>query len=193
MYEFASHCIDLVVYLVGQPDKVVGSIMQSVYSSDIEDLVSSTFIYDKGYSGTIIANWSDESYRKPTNIFTILGTKGKIIADKHAYKIFLRDSDDSNGFQKGWNTRYITDFSKSVRFYVRGNEFTRQLDYFVDCIENERKGNISSFAEALKTDVIMEEVTENAAQSLAAEKIGSIRSPILMGGTKKFMWKRLFK
>ncbi len=193
MYEFASHCIDLVVYLVGQPDKVVGSIMQSVYSSDIEDLVSSTFIYDKGYSGTIIANWSDESYRKPTNIFTILGTKGKIIADKHAYKIFLRDSDDSNGFQKGWNTRYITDFSKSVRFYVRGNEFTRQLDYFVDCIENERKENISSFAEALKTDVIMEEVTENAAQSLAAEKIGSIRSPILMGGTKKFMWKRLFK
>jgi predicted dehydrogenase len=26
MYEFASHCIDLVLYLLGQPDKVVGSI-----------------------------------------------------------------------------------------------------------------------------------------------------------------------
>ena len=47
MYDIASHCIDLVLYLLGQPDKVVGSIMQSIYSSDVEDLVSSTFIYNK--------------------------------------------------------------------------------------------------------------------------------------------------
>ena len=43
MYEFASHCIDLVLYLLGQPDKVVGSIMQSIYSSNVEDLISSTY------------------------------------------------------------------------------------------------------------------------------------------------------
>ncbi|OEU47757.1 MAG: hypothetical protein BA866_00145, partial [Desulfobulbaceae bacterium S5133MH15] len=54
MYEFASHCIDLVLYLLGQPDKVVGSIMQSIYSSDVEDLVSSTFVYNNGYTGTIM-------------------------------------------------------------------------------------------------------------------------------------------
>ena len=162
MYEFASHCIDLVVYLLGQPDKVMGSIMQRIYSSDAEDLVSSNFVYKNGYSGTIMVNWSDETFRKPTNIVTIFGTQGKIVADKHAYKIFLKKPDHENGFHKGWNTRYITDFGNSVRFYVRGNEFTRQLDYFVDCIEKGRTNNISSFAEAHKTDVVMEEIANDA-------------------------------
>jgi len=179
MYEFASHCIDLVVYLLRQPDKVVGSIMQSIYSSDVEDLISSTFIYNNGCSGTIMVNWSDEAYRKPTNIVTIFGTRGKIIADKHAYRIFLKKEEQASGFHQGWNTRYITDFAKSVRFYVRGNEFSRQLDYFVDCIEQKRPDNVASFAEALKTDVVMEEITKDAAQSLTAEEVGSQISPIL--------------
>jgi len=194
MYEFASHCIDLVVYLLGQPDRVVGSIMQRIYSSDVEDLVTSTFIYNNGCSGAVMVNWSDETYRKPTNIVTILGTKGKIVADKHAYKIFLKEADPNNGFHKGWNTRYITDFAKSVRFYVRGNEFTRQLDYFVDCIEQKRTDNASSFAEALKTDIIMEEITKDAARSMAQEGVTTQISPMLTKEPKRSsMWRKIFK
>ena len=193
MYEFASHCIDLVLYLLGQPDKVVGSIMQSIYSSDVEDLISSTFIYENGCTGTIMVNWSDESYRKPTNIVTIFGTRGKIIADKHAYKIYLKEADQANGFHQGWNTRYITDFAKSVRFYVRGNEFTRQLDYFVDCIEQKRTDNVASFAEALKTDVVMEEITKDAARSLAADAGVPQVSPILPRRRQLSLWEKFLK
>ena len=162
MYEFASHCIDLAIYLVGLPSKVAGSVMESIFSLEVEDLVSSTFLYDSGCTGTIMVNWSDESCRKPTNIFTILGTEGKIIADKHAFKIYLRASNDVYGFHKGWNTKYITDIAQSVRFYVRGNEFTRQLDYFIDCIEQGKQENIASFEEALKTDIAMEEITKDS-------------------------------
>ena len=162
MYEFACHCIDLVVYLFGQPDKVMGSVMQRIYSSDAEDLVISNFAYNDGCNGTIMVNWSDETFRKPTNLVTIFGTRGKIAADKHAYKIYLKEPDPGNGFQRGWNTSYITDFGQSVRFYVRGNEFTRQLDYFVDCIDKGQANNISSFAEAHKTDVIMEQIVNDA-------------------------------
>jgi hypothetical protein len=147
---------------LGQPDKVAGSVMQRIYSLNAEDLVSSNFIYSNGYNGTIFVNWSDETYRKPTNIVTIFGTGGKIVADKHAYKIFLKEPDCKNGFHKGWNTRYISDFGGSVRFYVRGNEFTSQLDYFVDCIQKGEVDNISSFAEAHKTDVVMEELVHDA-------------------------------
>ena len=194
MYEFASHCIDLVLYLLGQPNKVTGSIMQSIYSSDVEDLVSSTFIYENGCAGTIMVNWSDETFRKPTNIVTIFGTRGKIIADKHAYKIYLKEADQANKFHDGWNTRYITDFAKSVRFYVRGNEFSRQLDYFVDCIEQKRTNNVASFAEALKTDVVMEEITKDAAQSLTAEDVGAQVSPILPRRTRQLsLWKKFLK
>lgn len=194
MYEFASHCIDLSAYLLGEPDKVTGSIMQSVYSSNVEDIVSSTFIYSSGVTGNIMVNWSDEAYRKPTNIVTIFGTNGKIVADKHAYKIYLREPNADMGFHQGWNTRYITDFAESVRFYVRGNEFTRQLDYFIDCIEEGRTDNIASFKEALKTDILMEKITEDAARSIGMGEVDSGTSPILgKKNEQQTFWKKLLK
>ena len=193
MYEFASHCIDLVVYLMGQPEKVAGSIMQSIYSSGVEDLVLSNFVYGSGYSGTIMVNWSDVTYRKPTNIFTIFGTGGKIVADKHAYKIYLKEPNEEHGFHEGWNTRYITDFAESVRFYVRGNEFTKQLDYFVDCIEGERFDNISSFEEAHKTDVIMENIRQDAVRTLTMGAVEPLVSPILANPGRTSLWKKFSK
>ena len=163
MYEFASHCIDLALYLFGKPDQVKGSVLQSIYSANVEDLVQSTFVYDRGCLGSISVNWSDESFRKPKNIIKIFGKEGRIVADKHAYKIFLKKEDKARGFHKGWNTRYITDFAQSVRFYVRGNEFTRQLDYFVDGILENRSENIASFLEAYNTDFVMDQITRDAA------------------------------
>jgi predicted dehydrogenase len=190
LYECASHCIDLTVYLAGQPDRIVGSIMQSIYSSEVEDLVSSTFIYRDGGSGAIMVNWSDETYRKPVNILKIFGTGGRIIADKHAFKVYLKKANEANSFEKGWTTRYITDFGKSVRFYLRGNEFTRQLDYFVDCVERGARENISSFAEALKTDIIMGEITKDAARSLNNAEGEAI---LQKNPGQKSLWTKLFK
>lgn len=166
MYEIASHCIDLTVYLMGTPDRVAGSVVKSIYSSDVDDMVCSNFLYKSGVSGTMTANWSDEAYRKPTNIVKIFGSKGKIIADKHAYKIYLKEPDTANGFHKGWNTRYITEFAQNVRFYLRGNEFTAQLDHFVGCILQGRKDNISGFSEAAKTDILMDEIWLDAAENM---------------------------
>ena len=183
MNEFASHCIDLVTYLFGAPDRISGSVLQRIYSPEVEDLVFSTFSYKRGFSGSINVNWSDESVRRPTNIITIFGTLGKIIADKHAYKIYLRSDNSQNGLRKGWNTRYITDFSENVRFYVRGNEFTRQLDYFVDCIKNGSSENLSSFAEAFKTDKIMQRIIEDANGSLRPKKSDSNQTQKSAGAT----------
>jgi predicted dehydrogenase len=170
MYEFASHCLDLVVYLFGQPDKVKSSILQNVYSVNVEDIVKSTLIYKEGLSGNITVNWSDESYRKPANIITIFGTKGKIIADKHALRLYNKNDQKLDGFKLGWNTKYITDFAKSVRHYVRGNEFTRQLDYFVNNILESNYKNIADFEEAHKTDVLIERIIKNANQTILKDE-----------------------
>jgi len=189
LYEFASHCIDLAVYIFGVPQKVTGSILQSIFSSAVEDYVGSTFIYENGSTGLITVNWSDETFRKPANILKINGTEGKIIADKHAYKIFLKNGDPSGRFHKGWNTVYITDIAESVRFYLRGNEFTRQLDYFIDCIQNNQTENISDFADALQTDIVMDKITRDAQRSLAAEpEDDTDMGTILVSQNEKSLW-----
>ena len=162
LYEFASHAIDLVNYYLGSPGKISGSLLPKIYSTKVEDAVFTNFTYDNGMHAIISVNWSDESCRKPMNRIEIFGENGKIIADKHEFKVYLRES--AGGFESGWTTRYITDFGGPVRFYVRGNEFTAQLDDFIECIANGRTKSGCSFADALETDRMIAGIIEDASR-----------------------------
>lgn len=164
LHDFASHGIDLINYLIGPPTRVSGSVLQSIHSENVEDAAYSTFLYPNNCTGNLIVNWSDPSFRKPSYRIDILGRKGKIIANLHDYKIYFKDNPPSGEFGRGWNTRYITNFASSVRFYVRGNEFTRQLDYFIDCILKEIPGEMCSFSDGLKTDEVIESIIHDSVE-----------------------------
>jgi predicted dehydrogenase len=151
VYEVASHAIDLVKFFIGKPDKVTGTSLTSVYSKNVEDAVNATFLYKNGISGTLNVNWSDDSYRKPTNKIEVFGTQGKILADQHGIKIFMKNSSPENKLRTGWNTIYITDIFQSVPFYVRGNEFTAQLYHFIECIKNNNVKTNCTFSNAKDT------------------------------------------
>jgi hypothetical protein len=38
----------------------------------------------------------------------------------------------------GWNVRYTTDLTEAVWFYLRGEEYSAQIDYFVQSIKSGR-------------------------------------------------------
>jgi predicted dehydrogenase len=147
VFEMASHAIDLVNFFIGKPDKIVGSSLNYIYSSKVEDAAYSTFLYKNGISGTLNINWSDTSYRKPTNKIEIFGDLGRILADQHSLKIFLNKENKQYKFRQGWNAFYITDLFEPVPFYVRGNEFTAQLYHFVDCVKNKRTKTQCTFGD----------------------------------------------
>jgi scyllo-inositol 2-dehydrogenase (NADP+) len=162
LYDFASHAIDLVNYLLRPPDRIMGTVLQSIHSANAEDAVSTTYAYDSGLRGNILVNWSDPAYRKPAYRFEILGRQGKIIADLHSYKAFLCASPGIDGFSQGWNERYITDFAEPCRFYLRGFEFTRQLDHFVDCIRGRQQCGTASFTQGFETDSVIARIRRDA-------------------------------
>ncbi len=158
IFEMASHAIDLVNYLIGKPNKVVGSSLNHIYSRAVEDAMSTTLLYENGTSGTIYINWSDPSYRKPTNKIEIFGDGGRILADQHSIKIFVNKTVPEHKLREGWNTLYITDIFKPVPFYVRGNEFTRQLYHFVDCIQDESIKNRCSFEDGKNVHEVINKI-----------------------------------
>lgn len=165
VFEMASHAIDLVNYLIGKPDKITGSSINQIFSKNVEDAVSSTLLYKNGESGTIYINWSDSSYRKPTNKIEIFGDVGRMIADQHSLKIFLNQENSSHQLRKGWNTLYITDVFKPVPFYVRGNEFTQQLYHFIDCILGKEKLNRCTFSDGANTLEVIESIFSDYEQN----------------------------
>jgi predicted dehydrogenase len=165
VFELASHAIDLVNFLIGKPDKITGSSLNYIYSTKVEDAVYSTFVYKSGICGTLNINWSDTSYRKPTNKIEIFGDAGRILADQHSLKVFLDKENKRYKFRQGWNTLYITDVFKPVPFYVRGNEFTRQLYHFVDCVQNKERETQCTFLDGANTLNIIDSIFKDYEQN----------------------------
>lgn len=162
LLDFASHGIDLVHFLFGKPHRIAGSALRSIFSRDTEDAIYSTFLYRDGLSGHLSVNWSDESYRKPAYRFEIEATNGRLSADQHDYKLYLRKPPSDSPYKSGWNVRYATDLSQPARFYLRGNEFSNQLDYFIEKMQALDTSNVNSFASAAETDRTIQTILNDA-------------------------------
>lgn len=161
MLDFGSHCLDLSDYLFGPVNHVSGSELRSVYSSEVEDAFMSTLKHANGISGVVQVNWSDESYRRPYNRLEIFGTMGRIVADRHEVRAYLRNARPDIGLEQGWNIRNLAELEKGVRFSVRGSDYTDQLDHFIHCIQASSKTRCS-FADALRTDIVIDRIREDA-------------------------------
>lgn len=157
LYDYAAHPLNLLNWYFGVPQGVGGSVLNKIFSKDTDDEVFGTLYYEGGKSAQISVNWSDESYRKMTTKITLWGTNGRITADRQEVQVYLRDTAViPAGYQQGWNVRYTTDLTDPVWFYIRGEEYSSQLDYFVRCIEDKRAhDNVNSFKDAMMTDQVI--------------------------------------
>lgn len=161
LYDYASHVINLINYYFGEPNRVAGTFLKKIYSKEVEDAVYSTLIYEEGFSGILSVNWSDETYRKMTTQISVFGKKGKIIADATECKIYLKEENRKENFKKGWTIKYITDLTEGVNFYLRGEEYSSQIDYFIDHVKNKKYENINSFESALQTERVIHLLFKN--------------------------------
>jgi len=156
LFDYASHVLNLIQFILGKPVDAKGTLLKNIYSNNVEDAVYSSLLLENRLSGQLSVNWSDETHRKMSTSISIEGKKGKMIADATELKIYLKQDNKTEKLEKGWNIKYITDLTPLVNFNLRGEEYSAQIDYFVDCIKHKRSENISSFAEALVTDKIIE-------------------------------------
>jgi predicted dehydrogenase len=156
LFDYASHVINLIEYILGSIKSVDGTQLKKVYSKEVEDAVYSGLFLENGISGNLSVNWSDETYRKMSTQLSVLGTEGKIISDAQELKIYVKKENKKYGLEKGWNIKYITDLTDPVEFYLRGEEYSAQIDHFAKCIREGKTVNRNSFESALQTDLVIE-------------------------------------
>jgi scyllo-inositol 2-dehydrogenase (NADP+) len=183
LYDYACHAIDLVNFIVGTPAGVSGVVRHGVFSRDVDDEVYSTFHFPGGASGQLCVNWSDESFRKMSTKISVWGTKGRITADRQECQLYLRETHDAlPGVGTGWTVRYTTDLSEEVWFYLRGEEYSAQIDYFAESVKQRRLDGENTFASALEADRVV-------AMMLAAAGAPAAAAP---APAAKGVWSRLF-
>jgi predicted dehydrogenase len=152
LHDYASHVIDLMNFIVGPPERVLGAHLRRIFSRDVEDAVYATLGYPGGTSGQLETNWSDDSYRKMSTTITVYGTKGKIVVDRQECRIYLRQGAEFERYPAGWTIRYITDLQAPVAYYLRGEEYSAQIDAFVEAVRDGSPDHENSFASAFETD-----------------------------------------
>jgi len=163
LYDYAAHPLDLLSWYAGAPRAVGGTVLGSVFSEDTEDEVFGTLFYDSGMHAQISVSWSDESFRKMTTRITAIGTMGRIEADRQEVRVYLRDQAPAlPGYERGWNVKYTTELTEPVWFYLRGEEYSAQLDHFVRRVSGEETEGLNGFASAAVTDRVLELLTIDA-------------------------------
>ncbi len=156
LYDYAAHPINLLTWYFGAPEAVAGTVINKIFSAETDDEVYSTLYFPEALSAQLCVNWTDESCRKMTTKLTFWGTAGKIYADRQEIQVYLRQSAPlPPGYKHGWNVRYTTDLTDPVGYYLRGEEYSSQLDHFVNCIDNSNLSNSNSFRSALLTDQVI--------------------------------------
>ena len=157
LYDYAAHPLNLVNWYFGRPTKCVGAVLKSGYSAEVDDEVYATLTFDEGPTAQLSVNWSDPSVRKMTTRISIWGEGGKIFADRQEIQVFLTGSEKvPEGYAEGWTVKYITELTPPVSFYLRGEEYSAQLEAFGAAIKRSNGRAQNDFTSSADTDATIE-------------------------------------
>lgn len=180
VYDYAAHPLNLINWYLGEPVGVGGTVLNSVFSAEIDDEVAATLYYPDGATVQVSVNWADESVRKMTTRITLWGTAGRIYADRQEIQVYLRAGTAKipDGYHAGWNVKHTTELTEPVSFYLRGEEYTAQLEHFVDRVQTGNLDGINTFDTAAETDRLISALMADAAagprELVAAERAAPV-------------------
>ena len=153
LYDYAAHPLNLVNWYLGAARRAGGSVLKPVFSRETDDEVFTTLFFGDQVTAQLSINWSDESQRKMSTKITVWGTQGRIFADRQEVQVFLREQAPvPAGYEPGWNVKYTTELTDEVWFYLRGEEYSAQVDDFVARAGAGKLEGLNSFETAAVTD-----------------------------------------
>ena len=162
LHDYAAHPINLLNWMLGTPEHCLGASLARQLSAEVEDQVHCLLQFPEAVIGQVSVNWSDPSVRKMTTKLSVWGEAGKLYVDRTELQLFLTGKSEIPAeYRKGWTVKHITDLTEPVSFYLRGEEYSAQLEAFGRAIlakDTQR----NDFGEAAATDATIEMIKEQA-------------------------------
>lgn len=164
LYEYGSHCIDLALFLFGHFASLDSAALTRIVSADVEDRVSALVTHKNDLRGRLEVDWADKSFRKATNAVSILTEKALIVGNKQEIVVFDHPSrgldlaTEEAGSRAPDRKVNVTDLDATVPYYLRGEEFTRQLLHFHELITAQATGSVAQFSDGAEIDRLISEI-----------------------------------
>jgi len=98
-----------------------------------------------------------------TTKVSVWGEAGKLYVDRTELQLFLTGKHAlPDGYRDGWTVKHITDLTPPVSFYLRGEEYSAQLEAFGRAIQKKEMQR-NDFQSAAATDLTIEMIERWAA------------------------------
>jgi predicted dehydrogenase len=178
LYDYAAHPLNLVNWYFGRPESCGGAMLKSGFSAEVDDEVYAMLNLPGNVSCSVSVNWSDPSVRKMSTRISVWGEGGKIYADRQEIQVYLTGGAPiPEGYEDGWNVKYITELTPPVSFYLRGEEYSAQLEAFGRAIKGDHAGWANSLASAADTDATIEMIRAVALGETARTVASTMPAP----------------
>ena len=180
LYDYAAHPINLMNWYLGRPEECVGAVLANPMSADVDDAVYATLRFADNVTGQVSVNWSDGSVRKMTTQLSVWGEKGKIYVDRQELQLFCNsNASPPPDYKLGWNVKYITELTAPVSYYLRGEEYSAQIESFCAAVKARSLVHDNSFRDAADTDFTIELIRSAACGARNARRPGAKITPHL--------------
>ena len=168
LHDYAAHPINLLNWNFGAPEGCLGASLPRHFSAEVEDQTHAMLQFADGVVGQVSVDWSDPSVRKMTTKLSVWGELGKLYVDRTELQLFLTDKARAPAdYRRGWTVRHITDLTPPVSFYLRGEEYSAQLEAFGRAILK-KEPQRNDFGSAAATDLTIEMIRGTAENGPAA-------------------------
>jgi predicted dehydrogenase len=155
--------------MFGTPDNCLGASLTRHFSAEVDDQTHALLQFGGGVIGQVSVNWSDPSVRKMTTKLSIWGETGKLYVDRTEIQLFLNGKHGlPGGYREGWTVKHMTDITPPVSFYLRGEEYSAQLEAFGRTIRKQEPPR-NDFASAAATDLTIEMIERKVLGASATE------------------------
>ncbi len=167
--EYGPHIIDLCRYLFGDVRELCSASKEHIYSINADDRISFSWNHLSGVAGNVNVDWCDSTRRKSSIEFTVNFENAVIFVDNFSLNFESRAG-------KTLTSKQITALSTPiipprVSFYLRGEEFTLQLEVFIEYCMRAKFRTDSTFAVGLQAN-ISDGVAVDQLIDMIAKKVG---------------------
>jgi predicted dehydrogenase len=164
--EYGPHLIDLCRFIFGEVSELGAATKSHVYSTRADDAIDLTWVHESGCVGDVSLNWCDKSKRKSVIEFDVDFEYAQVTVDNSALKVVFKDLALLTSEQRLVLTK--PDVPPRVSFYLRGEEFSLQLETFLEnCLHKKFRvddtfglGNQALIQDGVAVDILIDSIAK---------------------------------
>jgi scyllo-inositol 2-dehydrogenase (NADP+) len=165
--EYGPHLIDLCRYIFGDVSQLQAAKFGRTFSAEADDRIDVDWLHASGSQGHLLLDWCDASKRKSALTFVVRFEKGVVHASNADITVQIDDGAAIEPAARAALTAPVRPYQ--VNYYLRGEEYTLQLEAFLEAalgsrhlLDDSLRQVAASVADGLAVDQLISDIATKA-------------------------------